>query len=63
MNVLDVKYSRSLVGASQLDRGRDEEVSRSAGIEEELARRVDQRVMRWLDMWKAWVSSVWLDVC
>ena len=31
-----------------MDRVRNEEVSRRAGIERELARRADQRVLRWL---------------
>ena len=38
---------RSLVRVSQMDRVRNEEVRKRAGIERELASRVDQRVMRW----------------
>ena len=37
----------SLVGVSRLDRVRNEEVRRRAGIERELASRADQRVLRW----------------
>ena len=46
MNVLVKKCLRSLVGVSPMDRVRNEEVRRRAGIERELASRVDQRVLR-----------------
>ena len=36
-----------LVGVSQMDRVRNEEVCRRAGIERELASSADQRVLRW----------------
>ena len=42
-----MKCLRSLVGVSRIDRVRNEEVRRRAGIERELASRADQRVMRW----------------
>ena len=38
---------RSLVGVSQMDRVRNEEVYRRAGIERELASGPDQKVLRW----------------
>ena len=38
---------RSSVRGSQIDRVRNEEVRRRAGIERELASRADQRVLRW----------------
>ena len=44
VNVLDLKCLRSLVGMSRMDRVRNEEVRRRAGIERELASRTDQRV-------------------
>ena len=47
LNVLEMKCLRSLVGASRLDRVRNEEVRRRAGIERELASRADERVLRW----------------
>ena len=47
VNVLEMKCLRSLVGVSRMDRVRNEEVLRRAGIERELASRADQRVMRW----------------
>ena len=47
VNVLEMKCLRSLVGVSQMDRVRNEEVLRRAGIERELASRADQRVLRW----------------
>ena len=42
-----MKCLRSLVGVSQMDRVRNEEVRRRAGLERELASRADQRVLRW----------------
>ena len=47
MNVLEMKCLRSLVGASRMDRVRNEEVRRRAGIERKLTSRADQRVLRW----------------
>ena len=46
MNVLEMKCLRNFVGVSQMDRVRNEEVSRRAGIERELASR-DHRALRW----------------
>ena len=46
MNVLGMKCLRSLVGVSRMDRVRNEEVRRRAGIERELASIADQRVLR-----------------
>ena len=47
VNVLGMKCLRSLVRVSRMDRVRNEEVRRKAGIERELASRADQRVLRW----------------
>ena len=47
VNFLEMKCLRSLVGVSRMDRVRNEEVRRRAGIENELASRADQRVLRW----------------
>ena len=47
VNVLETMCLRSLVGVSRMDRVRNEEVRRRAGIEMELASRADQRVLRW----------------
>ena len=47
VNGLEMKCLRSLVGVSRMDRVRNEEVRRRAGIERELASRADQRVLRW----------------
>ena len=44
VNVLEMKCLRSLVGVSRMDRVRNKEVERSAGIERELASSADQRV-------------------
>ena len=41
VNVLEIKCLRSLVGVSRMDRVRNEEVRRRAGIERELASRAD----------------------
>ena len=46
VNVLEMKSLRSLVTVSRMDRVRNEEVRRKAGIERELASRADQRVLR-----------------
>ena len=47
VNILEMKCLRSLVGVSRMDRVRNEEVRRRAGIERALASRADQRVLRW----------------
>ena len=47
MNVLEMKCLRSLVEVSQMDRVRNEEVHRRAGIEMEFVSRADQRVLSW----------------
>ena len=47
VNILEMKYLRSLVGVSRMDRVGNEEVRRRAGIERELASKADQRVLRW----------------
>ena len=46
VNVLEMKCLRSLVGVSRMDRVRNDEVRRRAGIERELASRGEQRVLR-----------------
>ena len=46
MNVIEMKCLRSLVGVFRMDRVRNEEVRRRAGIEKELASRANQRVLR-----------------
>ena len=47
VNVLEMKCLRSLVGVSRIDRVRNEDMRRRAGIKRELASRADQRVLRW----------------
>ena len=47
VNVLEIKCLRSLLGVSRMDRVRNEEVRRRAGIVSELTTRADQRVLRW----------------
>ena len=44
VNVLEMKCLRSLFGVSRMDRLRNEEVRRRAGIEKELASIADQKV-------------------
>ena len=46
VNVLYMKCLGSLVGVSRMDRVRNEEVRRIAGIGSKLASRVDQSVLR-----------------
>ena len=48
VNVFEMKCLRSLVGVSRMDRVRNEEVRRRAGIERELASRAAKRVFRWI---------------
>ena len=45
VNGLEIKCLRSLVGVSRMDRVRNEEVRRRAGIEMELASRAYHRVL------------------
>ena len=47
VNVLEMKCLRSLVGVSRMDRVKNEEVRRRAGIERALTSRADMRVLRW----------------
>ena len=47
VNVVEMRCLRSLVGVSRMVRAKNEEVRMRAGIERELASRVDQRVLRW----------------
>ena len=47
VNVLEMKCLRSLVGVSRMDKVRNEDLRRRAGIERQLASRADQRVLRW----------------
>ena len=49
VNVLEMKYLRSLVGVSRMDRVRNEGARRKAIIERELANRADQKVLRWFE--------------
>ena len=47
VNVLEMKCLRSIVGVPRMDTVMNEEVPTRAGIEMELARRADRRVLRW----------------
>ena len=46
-----------------MDRVNNAEVRKRAGIERELASRADYRVLRWIGMWKEWISTVWKEGC
>ena len=46
-----------------MDRVRNEEVHRRAGIEREFASRADQRVWRWFGHVKEWTCTVWPEGC
>ena len=63
VNVLEMKCLRSLVGVSRMDRVRNEEVRRGAGIEMELASRADRRVLRWFLHVERWMITVWPEEC
>ena len=47
VNVREMKYTRSLVVVSRMDRVRNDEVHMRAGIERKLVNRADPRVLRW----------------
>ena len=42
-------FVRSLLGVSRMDKVKNEELHRRAGMERELANRVDQKVLRWFE--------------
>ena len=46
-----------------MDRVRNEEVRRRAGIEMELANRADQRVLRWFEHVERMMSAAWPEGC
>ena len=50
---------RSLFGLSRMDRARNKEVSRRAGIERDLRANQTRVYLDGLGMWKKWMSSVW----
>ena len=47
LNVMEMRCLRSMVGVSRVDRVRNEEVRRRAGVDKSMSDRVDQRVLRW----------------
>ena len=47
LNVFDMRCLRSMCGVTRVDRLRNEEVRRRAGVPYELAERVDESVLRW----------------
>ena len=63
LNVLELKCLRSLVGLSRMARVRNEEVHRRSGIENELASRADQRVLRWFGHVERMEDNVWPEEC
>ena len=63
VNVLEIKCLRSLVGMSRMDRIKNEEVRRTAGIERELASTADQRVLRLFGYVERTMSTVWPEGC
>ena len=46
-----------------MDRVRNEEVRRRAGIERELARRADQKILRWFGHVERMDEYVWPEGC
>ena len=46
-----------------MDRIRNEEMRRRAGMERELASRADKILLRWLGVWGKCVSTVCLERC
>ena len=49
---------RSMCGLMLWNRVRNE-VSRRVQVERQLSSKVDQCVLRWIDMWREWLRSVW----
>ena len=47
LDVFEMRCLRSMVGVSRLDRLRNEEVRRRAGVERKMSEKVDQRVLGW----------------
>jgi len=47
LDVMEMRCLRSIVGVSRMDRVRNEEVRRRAGVDRSLSERVDQKVLRW----------------
>ena len=47
LDVFEMRCLRSMVGVSRLDRLRNEEVRRQAGVKRKLSEKVDQRVLGW----------------
>ena len=63
VNVLEMNCLRSMFEMSRMDRVRNEEVHRRAGIERELASRADQRVLRWFGHLERMDEYVWPEGC
>ena len=63
VNVLEIKCFISLVGMLRMDRVRNEEVHRRAGMEKEFAIRADQRILSGLGILKEWMSTVLPEGC
>ena len=63
VNVFEMMCLRSFMGVSQINRDRNEEVSRRAGIRRELVIGVDKRVQRWeyRDTRRDWMSTIQLN--
>ena len=62
LNVLEKKCLRRLVGASRMDRGRNEEMCWRACIKRELASR-EREYSDGLGTWGEWMSTVRLEGC
>ena len=71
LNVFEMKCLRSMVRVTRLDRVRNEEVRKRAGVEKEMAERADERLLGWFghmermgeerlvkEVWKAEVEGV-----
>ncbi len=47
LNIFEMRRLRSMVGVTRMDRVRNEEVRRQAGIVRKMSERVDQRELSW----------------
>ena len=61
-NVLEMKCLRNLLGASKMDRVRNEEVCRRAVIGSGPVEWI-REFRDCLDTWRKWMSTVWREEC
>ena len=63
VNFLEIKWLRSMVEVSRMDRVVNEEMRRRAGIETELASSADQRILIWFGHGERMASAACPEGC